>query len=208
VLSVDVLSREIISRPIERFEGEEQQHQHILKTSRLILKRGTLPKWAPKGVIRNAESWVLEESEVELDPIDPTSALREDRKGKGREMKSWTRNLDHTTVMAVTELNIFRERLQRQGVSATAQEDVGGGGGSAGTAQVGLKSTFDVTSGVTFGLLRDRIEKFGLNRVLTHIDTVSIWNREDMKAYEKPLLSRRVLFCSLDRVFLILILDS
>jgi hypothetical protein len=103
---------------------------------------------------------VLEETEIELDPVGPQ--VVEDRKGKGREMNSWTRNLDHTTVMAVTELNTFREKMQ--GASSSVHGDM---------ARVGLRSTFDVTSGVTFGLLRTRIEKFGLNRVLTHIESVS-----------------------------------
>lgn len=156
VLSVDVLSREVVSRPIGGGKaGEEQQQQHVLKTTRLILKRGTLPKWAPRGVIRNAESWVLEESEVDLDLLSP--AVVEQQRGVGREMKSWTRNLDHTTVMAVTERNIFRERWDQ-----TSQSSF-----------VGLKSKSDVTSGVAFGLLRSRIEKFGLNRVVTHVDSVS-----------------------------------
>ncbi|UZJ53182.1 hypothetical protein CBS101457_002502 [Exobasidium rhododendri] len=143
-------------------EGQSEE-QTILRTSRLILKRGTLPKWAPRGILQNTESWVLEETEVELDPLT-TDKVVEDRKGKGREMKSWTRNLDHTTVMAVTELNTFRERLHRSNVPSSSKE-------RSGTATVGLRSRFEVTSSVSLGLLRTRIEKFGLNRVLTHIDS-------------------------------------
>src|ERR1700730_7276649 len=32
-----------------------------LLTTRLILKRGALPRWAPKGIITRAETWVIEE---------------------------------------------------------------------------------------------------------------------------------------------------
>lgn len=158
-----MLSREIIKRSVSE-ELKAGEEQHVLKTTRLILKKGTLPSWAPKGLIRNAESWVLEESEIELDQL-PENAI-EERGGKGREMRAWTRNLDHTTVMAVTESTIFRERPQR--ISD----------GKAGD-HVGLKSMYDVTSGVSFSLLRGRIEKFGLNRVLTHIDTVSSYRNKN-----------------------------
>jgi hypothetical protein len=162
VHSVDVLSRQIIKRPIRRGAssshiqegGEEGQYQHVLKTTRLIFKTGSLPKWAPRQIKQNAESWVLEESEVDLDPLE-TDAI-ETRGGIGREMRSWTRNLNHTNLMAVTESNVFRERFQ-----ATEQNPVS------------LKSVYDVTSAVSMGFLRNRIENFGLNRVVTHVDSVS-----------------------------------
>jgi hypothetical protein len=59
-----------------------------LRTTRLILKRGALPRWAPRGIVARAESWVLEESEV--DPV-------------GRVVACTTRNLDHVKVMQVRE---------------------------------------------------------------------------------------------------------
>lgn len=162
VHSVDVLFRQIIKRPIGRGatssaleEDEERgQYQHVLKTTRLIFKTGTLPKWAPKSIIKNAESWVLEESEVDLDALEEN--VVEKRGGVGREMRSWTRNLDHANTMAVTESNVFRESFH---------------GGEQ--RPVSLNSVYDVTSEVNLRFLRNRIEKFGLNRVVTHIDSVS-----------------------------------
>jgi len=59
-----------------------------LRTSRLILKRGILPKWAPKGIISRAESWVIEESEVD---------------SHGKVVKCITKNLDHVKVLQVIE---------------------------------------------------------------------------------------------------------
>ena len=65
-----------------------------LLTTRLILKRGSLPRWAPKGIISRAETWVIEETEV--DPIAKTVSCR-------------TRNLDHVKVMQVEESTFFRQ---------------------------------------------------------------------------------------------------
>ena len=62
-------------------------------TTRLILKRGALPRWAPKGIVSRAESWVIEESEV--DPY-------------GKTVRCITRNLDHVKVMQVEESVLFR----------------------------------------------------------------------------------------------------
>lgn len=102
----------------------------VLRTSRLILKRGTLPSWAPRGVIKSTESWVLEETEVDVEPprmsvlpaagSDSPPLLDTYDGGKSqvkieshancasppvpaRQMRVWTRNLDHTNVLAVTE---------------------------------------------------------------------------------------------------------
>ena len=76
VLSCDVISR-------------THTPQGTLLTTRLILKKGSLPKWAPKGIVNRAESWILEESEV-----DPG----------GRVVRCKTRNLDHVKVMRVEEI--------------------------------------------------------------------------------------------------------
>ncbi|THH11772.1 hypothetical protein EW145_g440 [Phellinidium pouzarii] len=65
-----------------------------LSTTRLILKRGALPKWAPKGIVSRAESWVIEESEV--DPF-------------GKVVHCQTKNLDHVKVMQVQEYVELRE---------------------------------------------------------------------------------------------------
>jgi len=81
VLSCDVISR-------------THTPQGTLLTTRLILKKGSLPKWAPKGIISRAESWILEESEV-----DPA----------GRVVRCKTRNLDHVKVMRVEEITTLRQ---------------------------------------------------------------------------------------------------
>jgi len=65
-----------------------------LLTTRLILKRGALPRWAPQGIVSRAESWVIEESEV--DPF-------------GKIVRCRTRNLDHVKVMQVEESVLFKE---------------------------------------------------------------------------------------------------
>ncbi|KAI0768594.1 MSF1-domain-containing protein [Trametes elegans] len=75
ILSCDVISRDITPAG-------------TLRTTRLILKTGSLPRWAPQGMIARAESWVLEESEV--DPL-------------GKVMNCTTKNLDHVKVMRVEE---------------------------------------------------------------------------------------------------------
>jgi len=65
-----------------------------LLTTRLILKQGSLPKWAPKGIISRAESWILEESEVNPE---------------GKIVRCRTRNLDHVKVMRVEETVVLRQ---------------------------------------------------------------------------------------------------
>ncbi|KAF8203149.1 PRELI-like family-domain-containing protein [Pholiota molesta] len=49
---------------------------------------GALPRWFPKGIVSRAESWVIEESEV--DPF-------------GKTVRCVTKNLDHVKVMQVEE---------------------------------------------------------------------------------------------------------
>jgi len=81
VLSCDVISR-------------HQTESGSLVTTRLILKRGALPRWAPQGIISKTESWVIEESEV--DPF-------------GKEVRCSTKNLDHVKVLQVEERQHFRQ---------------------------------------------------------------------------------------------------
>ncbi|KAG8763832.1 hypothetical protein FRC11_011501 [Ceratobasidium sp. 423] len=75
VLSCDVIDRSFTS------EGS-------LRTTRLILKRGNLPKWFPSGVVARSESWIVEESEVDT---------------LGRRVSCTTRNLEHTKALRVIE---------------------------------------------------------------------------------------------------------
>lgn len=58
-------------------------------TTRLILKKGAVPKWMPTTIVGSrAESWIVEQSEV--DPM-------------GKVVRCETRNLDHVKVMSVRE---------------------------------------------------------------------------------------------------------
>ncbi|KAK0506034.1 MSF1-domain-containing protein [Armillaria luteobubalina] len=75
IISCDVISR-------------TQTPSGTLLTTRLILKRGALPRWAPRGIISRSESWVVEESEV--DPM-------------GKSVRCTTKNLEFTKVMQVEE---------------------------------------------------------------------------------------------------------
>ena len=65
-----------------------------LLTTRLILKKATLPRWAPKGIISRSEGWILEESEV-----DP----------HGKVVRCLTRNLEHVKAMQVHETQTFKQ---------------------------------------------------------------------------------------------------
>ncbi|KAM6498382.1 PRELI-like family domain containing protein [Amanita muscaria] len=91
VVSCDVISR-------------VQTPSGSLVTTRLILKRGALPRWAPQGIVSRAESWVLEESEV--DPEAKTVRCR-------------TRNLDHVKVMQVEESILFRQTPEGKTLQTT-----------------------------------------------------------------------------------------
>ncbi|KAK2461687.1 hypothetical protein APHAL10511_006150 [Amanita phalloides] len=91
VISCDVISR------IHTPSGS-------LLTTRLILKKGSLPRWAPRGIVSRAESWVIEESEV--DPIAKTVICR-------------TRNLDHVKVMQVEESVFFRQTPEGKTLQTT-----------------------------------------------------------------------------------------
>jgi hypothetical protein len=81
VISCDVISREFTP-------------SGSLLTTRLILKKATLPRWAPKGIISRSESWILEESEV-----DP----------QGKVVCCLTRNLEHVKAMQVHETQTFSQ---------------------------------------------------------------------------------------------------
>ncbi|KAJ9099886.1 hypothetical protein QFC21_003891 [Naganishia friedmannii] len=87
-----VLSCDVISRDIDSDTGS-------ISTQRLILKKGIVPRWARTwlenfGMMGGGglEAWVLEESEVWVDP--ESGELR---------LKSMTRNISHKKLMHVTE---------------------------------------------------------------------------------------------------------
>ncbi|CEI99050.1 hypothetical protein RMCBS344292_13144 [Rhizopus microsporus] len=84
VLAVDVLDRYV-------------DENGILKTTRLVLKKGKAPKWFPENILKNSEAFVIEESEV--DPKNKTMITR-------------TKNLNHVRVMQIEETQIFKQHDQ------------------------------------------------------------------------------------------------
>jgi len=100
VISCDVISR-------------EQSPSGSLVTTRLILKRGALPRWAPQGIVSRAESWVIEESEV--DPFGKTVRCR-------------TKNLDHVKVMKVEEWVTLRQTPEGKTLQTTEARILSGFG--------------------------------------------------------------------------------
>ena len=81
VLSCDVIDRHLTP-------------SGTLRTTRLILKRGALPTWFPRGIVQRGESWIVEESEVDV---------------SGKILKSMTRNLDHVKALQVLESQSLHE---------------------------------------------------------------------------------------------------
>jgi len=100
VISCDVISR------THTAEG-------TLLTTRLILKRGSLPRWAPKNIVSRAESWIIEESEV--DPF-------------GQVVRCRTKNLDHVKVMQVEEHVLFRYTPEGKTLQTTEARIISGFG--------------------------------------------------------------------------------
>ncbi|KAF7723989.1 hypothetical protein EC973_001449 [Apophysomyces ossiformis] len=86
VLAVDVLDRFVDERG-------------VLKTTRLILKKGKAPKWFPQSFLKNSEAFIIEESEV--DPKTNTMITR-------------TKNLNHVRIMQIEETQIFKPHDQHQ----------------------------------------------------------------------------------------------
>ncbi|KAI9572703.1 PRELI-like family-domain-containing protein [Boletus coccyginus] len=91
VISCDVVDR-------------RQTDAGTLLTTRLILKRGTLPRWAPQGIVSRTESWVVEESEV--DPF-------------GKVVRCRTKNLDHVKVMQIEEKQLFQQSRDGRTIQTT-----------------------------------------------------------------------------------------
>lgn len=59
-----ILSSDVISRS---FHPES----NVLRTTRLVLKRGKVPRWAPRVIQKIDTTWVLEESEIEMGLVEP-----------------------------------------------------------------------------------------------------------------------------------------
>ncbi|TIA88505.1 hypothetical protein E3P99_02531 [Wallemia hederae] len=99
IVSVDVLSREITA-------------DNKLRSTRLILKRGQLPKWLPKNLVEKAESWVVEESTV-----DPAS----------QRLSCKSYNIDHIKLMRlIEEANFTGEKtVTHHDTKATVISNIG-----------------------------------------------------------------------------------
>ncbi|KAJ7102339.1 PRELI-like family-domain-containing protein [Mycena belliarum] len=100
-----VVSCDVISRSVSPTGS--------LVTTRLILKRGAMPRWFPKGIVNRAETWVVEESEV--DPL-------------GRTVRCKTSNLDHVKVMQVEETVVFRSTSEGKTLQLTEARILSGFG--------------------------------------------------------------------------------
>ncbi|KAI5476653.1 hypothetical protein MNV49_007431 [Pseudohyphozyma bogoriensis] len=84
-----VISSDVISRSFH-------PQTNTLRTTRLVLKRGKMPAWAPARVAEVGTSWVLEESELDME-------------GEQRWLRVRSRNIDHKTVMEVFEWQSFKQ---------------------------------------------------------------------------------------------------
>ncbi|KAI9227295.1 MAG: PRELI-like family-domain-containing protein [Piptocephalis tieghemiana] len=82
--SSHVLAADVVSRRVD----PETQYLH---TTRLLLKRGVVPKWGQR-FFRQNEAYILEESVVDA---------------KGQRMVTRTRNLNHKKMMHVAETQRF-----------------------------------------------------------------------------------------------------
>ena len=116
-----ILSSDVISRS---FHPET----NVLRTTRLVLKRGKVPRWAPRVIQKIDTTWVLEESEIEMGLVEPDgitpvreaapSSSQAAASGEGpasvppsgikRELRTRSRNIDRTEFMEVFEWQVFR----------------------------------------------------------------------------------------------------
>ncbi|GAA5862486.1 hypothetical protein JCM8547_002080 [Rhodosporidiobolus lusitaniae] len=106
ILSSDVIDRSFLP-----------SNPNILRTTRLILKKGKVPRWAPGVLQKVGTSWVLEVTDVEYGLVGPG---REPLEGKGegdetggklveRELRTRSRNIDRVEFMEVMEWQRFTE---------------------------------------------------------------------------------------------------
>lgn len=139
VISCDVVSRECTS-------------SGTLVTKRLILKQGNMPRWFPKGIVSRAESWIVEESEV--DPY-------------GKVVSCVTKNLDHVKIMQVEESVKFAQTPDGQ-VPCFAHRFV---------SHLYFRKTLQHTEARIFSRfgwgLTKKIENHGLHKFKTNLQRVS-----------------------------------
>ncbi|GAA5979480.1 hypothetical protein JCM10908_002940 [Rhodotorula pacifica] len=161
-----ILSSDVISRS---FHPET----NVLRTTRLVLKRGKVPRWAPRVIQKIDTTWVLEESEIEMGLVEPdgTTPVREAASegsapsssdsasssssvppsGIKRELRTRSRNIDRTEFMEVFEWQVFRP----------LPED---------TLATEVNTLSRVTSEFGFWPVSHRIESFGLSKLPRSIE--------------------------------------
>ncbi|KAM0792838.1 hypothetical protein ACM66B_002604 [Microbotryomycetes sp. NB124-2] len=141
VISSDVVSRSFVTKP---------DHSTVLRTTRLILKRGKVPAWAPPMIQKIGTSWVLEETEVDLEGA-AVASTEDVQHTERKQLRTRSRNLDHKTILEVFEWQTFQEC-------------------STDPTKTDSTTLSRVTSEFGFWPLRNRIEKFGLSRIPKAID--------------------------------------
>ncbi|KAK4049427.1 DNA repair protein rad14 [Microbotryomycetes sp. JL201] len=139
VISSDVVSRAFV---------QKDDSTTVLRTTKLILKRGKVPAWAPPMIQKIGTSWVLEETEVDLERFDSVATTVQT---PVKQLRTKSRNLDHKTILEVCEWQTF----QADKTDSTRTEST---------------TLSRVTSEFGFWPLRNRIEKFGLSRIPKAID--------------------------------------
>lgn len=159
-----ILSSDVISRS---FHPET----NVLRTTRLVLKRGKVPRWAPRVIQKIDTTWVLEESEIEMGLVEPDgitpvreaapSSSQAAASGEGptsvppsgikRELRTRSRNIDRTEFMEVFEWQVFRP----------LPED---------TLATEVNTLSRITSEFGFWPVSHRIEAFGLSKLPRSIE--------------------------------------
>ncbi|GJN87941.1 hypothetical protein Rhopal_000896-T1 [Rhodotorula paludigena] len=141
-----ILSSDVISRSFD-------PRTDVLRTTRLILKRGKVPRWAPRVIQRIDTTWVLEETEIEVGLEAPDGTLEDGGLAGGprRELRTRSRNIDRTEFMEVFEWQVFRQR----GDDSLATD---------------VHTYSRVTSEFGFWPLSQRIEAYGLSKLPKSIE--------------------------------------
>ncbi|KAK4056294.1 hypothetical protein OIO90_002738 [Microbotryomycetes sp. JL221] len=145
--SYHVISSDVVERHVKL---DQQTNRTLIETTRLILKRGKVPKWAPPMIQKIGTSWVLEQTCVDLE----TGQLQQSQQQETKHVPQLTttsKNLDHKTIMQVCETQTF----QSNSIDSTK------------TSSMTLSK---VTSEFGFWPLQSRIEKFGLSRIPKAVD--------------------------------------
>lgn len=123
VLCSDVISRQFVT-------------PSVLRTTRLVLKRGKVPAWAPRSILAITTSWILEETEIDLE--DPANA----------QIRVTSRNIDHKSLLQVVELQSFARDAASDPLNKTV-----------------MTTLCRVQSDLAFWPLRNRLESFSLSRI-------------------------------------------